>query len=67
MRRYRYEDSEDEPTFSLYDFKKWLQSNGQGEDEAAQQESAEEFHKEELKEKFKKKFREKLKKREERD
>lgn len=52
-----YEDSE-EPTFSLHDFKKWLDK--QGPEEVT--ENAEEFHKQESKEEFKERFKEKVKK-----
>lgn len=53
-----HEDSE--PTFSLYDFKKWLNDNGADHDEDLQPESTEENHKNQMKEKFKENFKEKL-------
>ncbi len=64
MARRRYEEyEEEEPTFSLHDFKKWLQQQN-GDDEALQEaNTTEEFHKDELKEKFKENFKEKLRKR----
>ena len=55
MKDYFDEDSQ-EPTFSLYDFKKWLDDHQQPDQIA---EGNQEIKKEETKEEFKKRFKEK--------
>lgn len=56
MGKYR-ENNEEEPTFSLHDFKKWLQ--GQNKNESVREPKQQEDPKEELKEKFFKKKKKK--------
>lgn len=64
MARRKLTEDEDEPTFSLHDFKKWLQQhNEEVEEKDSLQKLTEESRKEELKEQFKENFKQKLRKR----
>lgn len=57
-----YDADSQEPTFSLYDFKKWLDDQSDGELTEGVKESQQEETKEEFKDRFKEKVRRRRKK-----
>lgn len=62
MGKFDFDDEQNEPTFSFYDFKKWLSKQGD-EPEIDMNEVTKENVKEELKEEFKQRVKNKIKKR----